>query len=85
MEQWIGWCAVGALFFTMTGQAWKQWRDRVKTGIGKYFFVGQVMASVCFLAYSILKGDTVFIVGNALVLAAAISGGIILFVNRRYR
>jgi uncharacterized protein with PQ loop repeat len=85
MEQWIGWLAVGALFFTMSGQAWKQWRDRVKTGIGKYFFVGQVTASALFLAYSVLKGDTVFVVGNAMVLAASIAGGVILLANRHYR
>ena len=83
MEQWIGWAAVAALFVTMTGQAWKQWRDRVRHGIGKFFFVGQVAASALFLAYSILMGDRVFIVGNAMVLAAAVAGGAILAYNRR--
>jgi uncharacterized protein with PQ loop repeat len=83
MEQWIGWAAVAALFVTMTGQAWKQWRDRVRHGIGKFFFAGQVAASALFLAYSILMGDRVFIVGNAMVLAAAVAGGAILAYNRR--
>ena len=83
MEQWIGWAAVGAVFLTMTGQAWKQWRDRVKHGIGKFFFAGQVAASALFLAYSVLMGDRIFIVGNAMVLAAAIAGGAILAYNRR--
>jgi uncharacterized protein with PQ loop repeat len=83
MEQWIGWAAVAALFVTMTGQAWKQWRDRVRHGIGKFFFAGQVAASALFLAYSILMGDCVFIVGNAMVLAAAVAGGAILAYNRR--
>lgn len=84
-EQWIGWAAVAALFATMAGQAWKQWRDRVKHGIGKLFFVGQVAASVLFLAYSALVGDYVFVVGNALVLTAAIAGGTILWWNRTRR
>ena len=85
MEQWIGWAAVAALFVTMSGQAWKQWRDRVKHGIGKFFFLGQVTASLLFLIYSVMQGDRVFVVGNALVLAAAITGGAILALNRRYR
>jgi len=38
---------------------------------------------VLFLAYSILMGDRIFIVGNALVLAAALAGGAILAYNRR--
>ena len=76
--QVIGWAAVAALFLTMAGQAWKQWRDRVKTGIGKMFFVGQIAASTLFLVYSAMQGDRVFVVGNALVLTASIAGGAIL-------
>jgi len=83
--QMIGWAAVGALFLTMAGQAWKQWRDRVKTGIGKFFFVGQVAASILFLTYSVIMGDLVFVVGNALVLAASLSGGAILWWNKTRR
>jgi uncharacterized protein with PQ loop repeat len=81
----IGWAAVGALFLTMTSQAWKQWRDRVKHGLSKFFFFGQVAASTLFLAYSVLKGDRVFVVGNALVLMAALAGGGIFWFNRKYR
>lgn len=84
-EQLIGWAAVAALFFTMAGQAWKQWRDKVKGGIGKWFFAGQMTASSLFLAYSAMMGDIVFVVGNAMVLTAAIVGGAILWWNRSYR
>lgn len=83
--QAIGWAAVAALFLTMSLQAWKQWRDRVKHGVSKWFFAGQVLASTLFLAYSVLMGDRVFIVGNALVLAAAVTGGAILWYNRTRR
>ena len=83
--QLIGWAAVLALFATMASQAWKQWRDRVKHGIGKYFFAGQITASSLFLTYSALVGDRVFVVGNAMVLAASITGGAILLYNRARR
>ena len=83
--QWIGWAAVAALFVTMSSQAWKQWRDCVKHGISKFFFLGQVAASTLFLAYSVVMGDKVFIVGNTLVLMAAVSGGGILWWNRTHR
>ena len=81
----IGWAAVAVLFFTMASQAWKQWRDRVKHGISKIFFIGQVTASTLFLVYSAMLGDTVFVVGNALVLVAAVTGGAILWWNRTHR
>ena len=83
--QWVGWAAVAALFFTMAGQAWKQWRDRVKHGVSKIFFLGQIAASALFLTYSALVGDRIFVVGNALVLTAAIAGGAILLYNRAKR
>jgi uncharacterized protein with PQ loop repeat len=82
MQELLGWAAVAVLFFTLSGQAWKQWRDRVKRGIGKFFFIGQIAASALFLAYSAMLGDRVFVVGNALVLGAAITGGAILWYNR---
>ena len=81
----IGWSAVAALFATMCAQAWKQWRDRVKHGVSRWFFVGQVAASTLFLAYSVRMGDRVFIVGNTLVLAAAVAGGTVLWYNRTRR
>jgi uncharacterized protein with PQ loop repeat len=85
IQQWVGWAAVLALFVTMTGQAWKQWRDRVKHGVSKLFFMGQITASALFLSYSAMVGDHVFVVGNALVLAAAVAGGAILLYNRARR
>ena len=81
----VGWAAVTALFLTMSGQAWKLWRDRVKHGVGKLFFVGQIASSSLFLIYSAMVGDRVFVVGNALVLAAAIVCGGILLYNRARR
>ena len=83
--QWVGWAAVGVLFLTMAGQAWKQWRDRVKHGVSKIFFLGQIAASTLFLTYSALVGDRVFVIGNALVLTAAVVGGAILLYNRARR
>lgn len=85
LESALGWAAVTVLFLTMAGQAWKQWRDRVKHGIGKFFFVGQIASSTLFLAYSAMTGDPVFVVGNALVLLAAVAGGLILWLNRTRR
>lgn len=84
-HDWVGWAAVAVLFATMSGQAWKEWRDRVKHGMSKWFFVGQVTASTLFLIYSVLVDNRVFVVGNALVLAASIAGGAILMWNRARR
>ena len=82
---YIGWVAVAMLVTTLAGQAWKEWRDRVKHGISKWFFVGQVTTSVLFIVYSAMVGNRIFVVGNALVLAAALAGGAILAYNRARR
>ena len=81
----VGWCSVLLLFTTMAGQAWKQWSERTTKGIGRWFFVGQIAASVGFICYSALQGDAVFVAGNSLVLLAAVSGGAILWWNRTHR
>jgi lipid-A-disaccharide synthase-like uncharacterized protein len=47
--------------------------------------MGQITASALFLSYSAMVGDHVFVVGNALVLAAAVAGGAILLYNRARR
>jgi uncharacterized protein with PQ loop repeat len=82
---WVGWAAVAVLFATMTAQAWKEWRDRVKHGMSKWFFVGQVTASLLFIVYSAMVGNRIFVIGNVLVLTAAIAGGAILAYNKRHR
>jgi hypothetical protein len=82
---WVGWAAVAMLFTTMAGQAWKEWRDRVKHGISRWFFVGQVTTSILFIAYSAMVGNRIFVVGNSLVLAASLAGGAILAYNRSRR
>jgi len=82
---WVGWAAVAMLFTTMASQAWKEWRDRVKHGISRWFFVGQVTTSILFIAYSAMVGNRIFVVGNALVLAASLAGGAILAYNRARR
>lgn len=81
----IGWTAVSILFLTMSAQAWKEWRDRVKTGITPLFFVGQVAASVAFITYSAMVGNMIFVVGNTLVLLASLAGGAILWFNKLKR
>ncbi|MEP6942180.1 MAG: hypothetical protein ABI981_04555 [Betaproteobacteria bacterium] len=81
----VGWCSVLLLFTTMAGQAWKQWSEHTTKGIGRWFFVGQIAASIGFICYSALQGDAVFVAGNSLVLLAAVSGGGILWWNRTHR
>jgi uncharacterized protein with PQ loop repeat len=82
---YVGWAAVAVLFATMSGQAWKEWRDRVKHGVSRWFFAGQVTASLLFIAYSAMVGNAIFVVGNVMVLLAAIAGGSILAYNRKRR
>ena len=56
---------------------------RVRAGL--HYIVINLVASLLFLTYSVLVGDKVFVVGNTLVLAAAIAGGAILWWNRARR
>lgn len=70
----IGWGASALLLMTIVSQLVKQWRARSSEGVSYLLFVGQVLASIGFVVYSALIGDTVFIVTNALMLASALVG-----------
>lgn len=73
------------LLATLGRQVLKQWREGTGEGVSRWLFVGQTMASLGFTAYSVLLGNWVFTVTNALILASAIAGLVISRHHRRAR
>ena len=80
---WIGLLATAMLVTTLCAQTLKQWRERSTKGVSRWFFLGQVSASVGFVTYSWLIGSMLFTIANLLVLASAFAGYVVLRVNRR--
>lgn len=78
----FGLLATAILLTTLCAQTIKQWREHATRGIARWFFLGQVSASVCFVIYSVLIHSMLFAVANALILASALAGYIVLRVNR---
>lgn len=70
----IGWAASIILLATLIRQVVKQARGGNGTGVSKWLFIGQCMASLGFIVYSVLVDNWVFIVTNACILATAIAG-----------
>jgi uncharacterized protein with PQ loop repeat len=79
----IGWTAAVILLLTVITQVMKQWRDRSSQGVSPWLFGGQLAASACFTAYSVLLGNTVFAVTNTLMLGSAVLGQLLYWRNRR--
>ena len=82
MTELIGWSASVILLITIITQVRKQWRTGTNEGVSKWLFVGQVASSVGFTVYSVLTGNMVFIVTNAVLLLSNIAGVYIYFRNR---
>lgn len=82
MTELIGWSASVILLITIITQVRKQWRTGTNEGVSKWLFVGQVASSVGFTVYSVLTGNMVFIVTNAVLLLSNITGVYIYFRNR---
>lgn len=80
---WLGWAASFVLLATLGRQVQVQWRERSTQGLSGWLFAGQVAASTGFVAYSLLVGDTVFVVTNLALLATAVAGQLIHRRNRR--
>jgi uncharacterized protein with PQ loop repeat len=83
MTEAIGWFSSFILVLTISKQVYKQWKSGSSQGVSKWLFVGQITASVGFTVYSVLVGNWVFVVTNALMLVSAIVGGLILLRHRR--
>ncbi|MBN9528101.1 MAG: hypothetical protein J0H82_17980 [Alphaproteobacteria bacterium] len=81
----IGWLAAGILLATVARQVYAQWRSGSAQGVSKWLFVGQIVASVLFVAYSWLVGNWVFVSTNILMLITAIVGQAIYLRNRQRR
>ena len=70
----LGWAATAVLIATLWRQIWKQWTADDAQAVSTWLFVGQITASVLFIAYSAATGSVVFVVTNSLILLTAVAG-----------
>lgn len=73
----IGWASTVVLLATLLTQMHNEWRAGTARHVSAWLFVGQCIASVGFLVYSVRVGSPVFIASNALILAVAIAGQVL--------
>lgn len=83
MPDLVGWIASAILLATLARQTWRQWREPDPRGVSRWLFVGQIAASVGFVAYSWMLRNWVFIITNTLILLTAIIGQVALSRARR--
>lgn len=83
MPDLVGWAASAILLATLARQTWRQWREPDPRGVSRWLFIGQIAASVGFVAYSWMLRNWVFIVTNTLILVTAIIGQLALWRARR--
>ncbi|MBD8634464.1 PQ-loop repeat-containing protein [Stenotrophomonas sp. CFBP 13725] len=81
----LGWAATVVLIATLARQIHKQHKADSVEAVSTWLFVGQMTASVLFIAYSALVGSTVFVVTNCLILATAVVGQVSAVRRRRRR
>jgi MtN3 and saliva related transmembrane protein len=79
----LGWLASLILLTTIGRQIWRQAHAPSIEGVSKWLFLGQMAASLLYLIYSVLLRNPVFIVSNAALLAAGITGQVIYWRRRR--
>ncbi len=73
------------LLVTLSGQIYKQWRERNAAGVSAWFFAGECAASLGFIVFSAMIGSRVFVVTNALTLVASLTGQCVAWRNGRRR
>ncbi|WP_437526249.1 PQ-loop repeat-containing protein [Sorangium sp. So ce726] len=85
MKDAIGWVSSGILVLTIGNQVYKQWRSKTSQGISSWLFLGQLAASIGFVIYSWMLESWVFVATNSLMVANALAGATIVFLQRRRR
>ena len=70
----IGWAASLLLLLTIGKQVHKQWKEKQSQGVSRWLWLGQIAASVGFIAYSLLVGNWVFVFTNAAMLVTTLIG-----------
>ncbi len=83
MIEILGWFSSVVLVLTIGKQVHKQWKAGTSEGVSKWLFVGQLTASTGFTVYSLLIKNWVFVVTNALMLANALIGFLVVVHHRR--
>lgn len=67
MTEIIGWASSLILLVTLIKQVHKQWKSGETEGISKLLFVGQLLSSIGFTAYSYLVENWVFTITNGIL------------------
>jgi uncharacterized protein with PQ loop repeat len=79
----IGWISAAILVLTISRQVYTQWRTRSVEGVSKWLFVGQLAASIGFIAYSAMVENWVFVFANFFIFLTAVVGEVIYLRNKR--
>ncbi|WP_434043313.1 MULTISPECIES: hypothetical protein [Sorangium] len=83
MEEAIGWISSIILVLTVGKQVYKQWKSKTSEGVSRWLFLGQLAASVGFVVYSWMVDNWVFVATNLLMVANALAGAVIVYIQRR--
>lgn len=83
MKDAIGWVSSGILVLTVGNQVYKQWKSKTSQGISRWLFLGQLAASIGFVIYSWMLESWVFVATNSLMVANALAGATIVYLQRR--
>jgi MtN3 and saliva related transmembrane protein len=78
----VGWFSAVVLILTISRQVLTQWRTGSTAGVSHWLFIGQVVASIGFVIYSVLVENWVFVVANTCILLTAVVGQCIYLRNR---
>ena len=83
MVEVLGWLSSAILVATILTQVHRQWESGTSKGVSIWLFVGQFVASLGFLVYSIFVDNWVFVATNGTMAVAALAGLAIVALHRR--
>lgn len=78
----LGWSSSALLVVTLVHQVSKQWREGKSEGVSIWLYIGQIVTSLGFFAYSVLVRNWVYAVTNVFLIASSVAG---ILITRHHR
>jgi hypothetical protein len=82
-SEWLGWLSSFILCLTIGKQLHTQYKQGTSQGVSKWLYLGQFMAEIGFIAYSLIVRNWVFVFTNSVLLLENVAGVLLIRHQRR--
>ncbi|MFL5812958.1 MAG: hypothetical protein ACJ763_05225 [Bdellovibrionia bacterium] len=82
-SEWLGWLSSFILCLTIEKQLHTQYKQGTSQGVSKWLYLGQFIAEIGFIIYSLIVRNWVFVFTNTVLLIENVAGVLLIRYHRK--